>query len=100
VAATTILASTLVFSHLKLRWKEKYQIAFHHIKKILKETLISYPNISKSYEIYTVERKFQIGNCISQESKAVAFYRRKLNSLETPYITKKIELLSFAEALK
>jgi hypothetical protein len=42
----------------------------------------------------------QLGACISQEEKPIAFYSRKLNPAQTRYTTTERELLSIVETLK
>ena len=42
----------------------------------------------------------QLGACISQNGKPIAFYSRKLNPAQTQYTTTERELLSIVEVLK
>ena len=44
--------------------------------------------------------KLQLGACISQENKPIAFYLRKLQPAQTRYTTTERELLSIVETLK
>lgn len=44
--------------------------------------------------------KLQLGSCISQDGKPIAFYSRKLNPAQTRYTTTERELLSIVETLK
>jgi len=67
---------------------------------IARETLLTYPNFSKPFHIHTDASKVQLGACISQEGKPVAFYSRKLNPAQTRYTTTERELLSIVETLK
>ena len=69
-------------------------------KLIAKETLLTYPNFNKVFEVHTDASKVQLGACISQEGKPVAFYSRKLNPAQTRYTTTERELLSIVETLK
>jgi RNase H-like domain found in reverse transcriptase len=62
--------------------------------------LLTYPNFNKTFEIHTDTRKVQLGACISQEGRPVAFYSRKLNPAQTQYTTTERELLSIVETLK
>jgi RNase H-like domain found in reverse transcriptase len=87
----------------KTKWEctKESQTAFDDIKKLIaKETLLTYLNFKKPFEIHTDARKVQLGACISQEGKPVAFYSRKLNPAQTRYTTKERELLSIVETLK
>ena len=69
-------------------------------KLIAKETLLTYPNFNKTFDIHTDASKVQLGACISQEGKPIAFYSRKLNPAHTRYTTTERELLSIVETLK
>jgi RNase H-like domain found in reverse transcriptase len=48
-------------------------------KLIAKETLLTYLNFNKMFEIHTDASKVQLRACILQEGRPVAFYSRKLN---------------------
>jgi transposase InsO family protein len=67
---------------------------------IAKETLLTYPDFNKQFEIHTDASKLQLGACISQSGKPIAFYSRKLNPAQTRYTTTERELLSIVETLK
>jgi hypothetical protein len=54
---------------------------------IAKETLLTFADFSKEFEIHTDASKLQLGACISQNGKPVAFYSRKLQSAQTRYTT-------------
>jgi RNase H-like domain found in reverse transcriptase len=62
--------------------------------------LLTYPNFKKLFEIHTDASKVQLGACISQEGRPVAFYSRKINSDQTHYTTTERELLSIVETLE
>ena len=67
---------------------------------ISKETLLTYPDFKLPFEIHTDASQVQLGACISQAGKPVAFYSRKLNPAQTRYTTTERELLSIVETLK
>jgi hypothetical protein len=68
---------------------------------IAKETLLTYPDFNKEFEIHTTyASKVQLEACISQGGKPIAFYSRKLNPAQTRYTTTERELLSIVETLK
>jgi hypothetical protein len=67
---------------------------------IAKETLLTFPDFSQEFEIHTDSSKLQLGACISQNGKPVAFYSRKLQPAQTRYTTTERELLSIVETLK
>jgi hypothetical protein len=65
-----------------------------------KETLVTFPNFTKEFEIHTDASKLQLGACISQGGKLVAFYSCKLQPAQTRYTTTECELLSIVETPK
>ena len=65
-----------------------------------KETLVTFPDFSKEFEIHTDASNLQLGACISQDRKPVAFYSRKLQPAQTRYTVTERELLSIVETLK
>jgi RNase H-like domain found in reverse transcriptase/Integrase zinc binding domain len=67
---------------------------------IAKETLLTFPDFSQEFEIHTDASKLQLGACISQNGKPVAFYSRKLQPAQTRFTTTERELLSIVETLK
>ena len=83
------------------KWTEEHQKVFVHMKKsISRETLLVYPNFSKSFVIHTDAFKVQLGAVINQDNKPIAFYSRKLNPAQVCYTTIERELLSIEETLK
>ena len=77
------------------------QNTFENVKKIIsKETLLSFPDFSKPFEIHTDASHTQLGAVVSQDNKPIAFYSRKLNPAQTRYTTTERELLSIVETLK
>ncbi|CAJ1938684.1 unnamed protein product, partial [Cylindrotheca closterium] len=65
-----------------------------------KETLLHYPDFNKPFEIHTDASKYQIGAVITQDSKPIAFYSRKLRDGQHNYTTTERELLAIVETLK
>jgi len=85
----------------KWKWEPQHQKAFAMAKRIIaKETLLSYPNFNKPFQIYTNASHYQLGAVVSQEGKAIVFYSRTLNPAQTRYTTTERELLSIVETLK
>ena len=69
-------------------WTPECQNAFETMKVLIaKETLLTYPDFNKEFEIHTDASKVQSGACISQSGKPIAFYSRKLNPAQTRYTT-------------
>src|SRR6476661_4836545 len=67
---------------------------------ITRETLLAYPDFNKPFDIHTDAGLYQLGACISQNGRPIAFYSRKLNPAQTRYTTTERELLSIVEVLK
>jgi hypothetical protein len=93
--------SSLTSSKVKWKWATERQESFDKMKALIaKETLLTFPDFSKEFEIHTDASKLQLGACISQNGKPVAFDSRKLQSAQTRYTTTERELLSIVETLK
>jgi len=93
--------STLTSAKVPWKWTDECQQSFDTMKRLIaRETLLTYPDFNKAFEIHTDASKVQLGACISQEGKPVAFYSRKLNPAQTQYTTTERELLSIVETLK
>ena len=97
IAPLTSLTSTKS----KWDWTDKHQKVFGVIKNvILRETLLSYPDFTKPFDIHTDASDLQVGAVINQNKKLIAFYSRKLNPAQTGYTTTEKELLAIVETLK
>ncbi len=93
--------SRFTYDKIPFKWTEEHQQAFDDMKRIIaKETLLTYPNFSKPFQIHTDASDLQLGACISQDGKPLAFYSRKMNPAQTRYTTTEQELLSIVETLK
>src|SRR5688500_16971174 len=66
---------------------------------LTQETLLAYPYFSEPFDIHTDASLYQLGACISQNGKPIAFYSQKLNPAQARYATTEIELLSMVEIL-
>ena len=85
----------------KIQWTPELETAFHKIKEMVcKETLLTYPDWNKPFDIHTDASDYQLGAVISQEGKPIAFFSRKLNSAQRNYTTTEKELLSIVECVK
>jgi RNase H-like domain found in reverse transcriptase len=93
--------SSMTLAKVIWTWTTEHQEAFDQMKAhIAKETLLTFPNFNKEFEIHMDASKLQLGACVSQEGKPVAFYSCKLNPAQTRYTTTECELLSIVETLK
>ena len=85
----------------KWQWTDIEQKAFDTMKHIMsREILLAYPDFNKPFIIHTDASKSQLGTVISQNSRPIAFYSRKLNPAQTQYTVTERELLSIVETLK
>ena len=100
-AHTLTPLTKLCSTKLKFNWTQTEQKAFEDMKKIVgRDVLLSYPDFSKEFVIHTDASKFQLGAVISQGSKPIAFYLRKLNQAQQNYTMTEKELPSIVETLK
>ncbi len=78
-----------------------HQIAFDNCKTtIAKEVVLSYPDFTKPFEIYTDASTKQLGAVITQENRPIAFFSRKLSGVQSKYTVTKLELLAIVKTLK
>ena len=83
------------------KWTDKEQKAFDVMKKIIsRDVHLAYPDFNKPFHVRTNASNIQLGACISQEGKHIAFYSKKLNQAQHNYTTGKKELLLIIETLK
>ena len=78
-----------------------HQTTFDNIKTtIAKDVVLTYPDYSQGFEIYTDSSKFQVGVIITQNNRQLVFFSRKLSPTQQKYSMTKQELLAIVETLK
>jgi hypothetical protein len=61
--------------------------------------MLTFPDFSKPFHIYTDASDTQLGAAITQDDKPISFYSIKLNSAQKRYTTGEQELLLIVETL-
>jgi hypothetical protein len=62
--------------------------------------MLTFPDFSKPFHIYTDASDKQLGAVITQDEKPIAFYIRKLNNAQQRYTTGEQELLSIVQTVR
>ncbi len=77
------------------------QQAFDNIKAtIAKEVVLAYPDFTKPLEIYIYASTMLLGAVITQGTRPIAFFSRKLSEAQAKYSVIEIKLLAIVETLK
>jgi hypothetical protein len=85
----------------KLNWTSKMQTAFNKMRLLLAaDALAAYPDNNKQLHIYIDSSDYQLGACIVQEGRPVAYFSRKLSNAQKNYITMEKEMLSIVATLE
>ncbi len=84
-----------------IKWTDVMQQAFDRMRLLMAaDALAAYPDHNKQFGVYTDASKFQLGACIIQEGRPVAYFLQKLTKSQQIYTTMEKEMLSIVENLE
>jgi hypothetical protein len=84
-----------------IKQTDEMQQAFDKMRlHVAADTLAAYPDHNKRFNVYTDASDFQLGACIIQERRPVAYFARKLTKSQRNYTTIEKEMLSIIATLK
>ncbi len=84
-----------------VEWTDEMQKAFDKMCLLMAaDTLAAYLDHNKRFDIYTDASDFQLGACIIQEGRPIAYFLQKLTKSLQNYTTMEKEMLSIIATLK
>jgi hypothetical protein len=84
-----------------IKWTDEMQQAFDKMCLLMAaDALAAYPDNNKRFNIYTDASDFQLGTCIIQEGRPVAYFLRKLTKSQQNYTKMGKEMLSIVATFK
>jgi len=84
-----------------IKWTDEMQKAFDKMRLLMAaNALAAYPDHNKRFDVYTDASDFQLGACIIQEGRPVAYFLRKLTKSQQKITTVEKEMLSIVTTLE
>jgi hypothetical protein len=84
-----------------IKWTDEMQKVFNKMRlRMAANALAAYPNHSKWFNVYTDASGFQLGACIIQDGRPVAYFLRKQTKSQQNYTTMEKEMLSIITTLE
>jgi hypothetical protein len=84
-----------------IKWTDEMQQAFDRMRLFMAaHDLAAYLDHNKRFDIYTDASDFQLGTCIIQEGRPVAYFSQKLTKSQQNYTTMEKEMLSIVATLE
>jgi hypothetical protein len=84
-----------------IKWADEMQKAFDKVRLLMAaDALAAYPDHNKRFDIYTDASDFQLGACIIQEKRMVAYFSQKLTKSQQNYTTMEKQMLSIVVTLE
>jgi hypothetical protein len=84
-----------------IKWTHDMQQAFDKMRLLMAaDALAAYRDHNKRFDVYTDASDFQLGTCIIQEGRPVAYFLQKLMKYQQNYTTMEKEMLSIVATLE
>ncbi len=84
-----------------IKWTDEMQKAFDKMRLLMAaDAFAAYPDYNKRFDVYTDASDFQLGACIIQEGRLIAYFSQKLPKSQQNYTTMEKEMLSIVATLK
>ena len=83
------------------QWTPECQLALEHMTALVSsDALLAFPDHMQPFDVETDSSDYQLGSVIKQRWRPIAYYTRKLNSIQCNYTTLEKKLLSIVEMFK